>query len=303
MLKTFADMRRVAQEAPPLRLAVAGGNDPRVIEAVVIALQDNLATSAIITGNANEIEAGLPEDVRIKVEVQHYDSAADCATAAAAAVRDGQADVLVKGHVDSTSYLKAVVNRDTGIRDGGVLSNVTVAEMPSYHKLLAATDNGIVPFPTLDQKRQMILNTRHLYRGLGIETAKVAALTATEKQSDALPATGEAAALAQEAGRGDLPGFAVDGPFGYDVAVSAKAAKTKGFSNSPVAGDTDLLLFSNIDAANAVAKAWKFHGEANTGSVVLGASVPVLLNSRSDGTDRRINALLLAAVIKNGFLS
>lgn len=300
MLTSFAEMRHAAASGTPMRIAVAGGNDANVIEAVVLALQGQLASGAVISGDAAIIAEHLPLDLREQVEIIPSDTAAECAQAAVAQVRSGAADVLMKGHVDSTSYLRAVVNRETGIRQGSVLSNVTVAEMPSYPKLLAATDNGIVPLPDLDQKRQMILNTAPLYRGFGIETARVAALAATEKQSGALPATGQAASLRDEAADGKLPGFLVDGPFGYDVAVSAKAAATKGLEASPVAGNTDLLLFSNIDAANAVAKAWKFHGQAETGSVVLGATVPVLLNSRSDGADRRVNALLLAAMVNSG---
>ncbi|NVO57425.1 phosphate butyryltransferase [Rhodobacteraceae bacterium B1Z28] len=299
MLTSFDDLRRSAIQSEPLRVAVAGGNDFYVIEAVSMALKDNLVSHAIITGDRDMITGFVSADLHDRIDIRAATTPAECADMAVAAVRADEADVLMKGHVDSTSYLRAVVNRDTGIRQG-VLSNVTVAEMPSYPKLLTATDNGILPVPNLDQKRQIILNTAPLFRGLGITTAKVAALAATEKKSDALPATIDAAALTGEAVKGDFPGFVVDGPFGYDVAVSATAAKTKGLGDSLVAGDADLLLFSNIEAANAVAKAWKFHGQADTGSIVLGAKVPVLLNSRSDGAGRRINALLLAAIVKKG---
>ncbi len=299
MLTSFTQLRQAALQSDPLRIAVAGGNDRNVIEAVVLALQDGLASHAIVTGDVDQITEYLPAELHDKVDIRANVTPTECADAAVAAIRAGQANVLMKGHVDSTSYLRAVVNRDTGIRQG-VLSNITVAEMPSYSKLLTATDNGILPLPNLDQKRQIILNTAPLYRGLGISFAKVAALAATEKKSEALPATIDAAALADDAARGLMPGFVVDGPFGYDVAISAAAAKSKGLETSPVAGDADLLLFSNIDAANAVAKAWKFHGQADTGSIVLGAKVPVLLNSRSDGAGRRINALLLAAIVKKG---
>lgn len=300
MLKTFAEMRHIATKSDPLCIAVAGGNDRNVIDAVILALRGNLASAAVITGDAAAIASQLPADLRGKVDIRNAFSATECANAAVAAVRRDEADVLMKGHVDSTSFLRAIVNRSNGIRQSVVLSNVTVAEMPSYPKLLSATDNGIVPLPDREQKRQMILNTAPLYRGLGIETAKVAALAATEKKSEALPATIEADFLRQESALGRMPGFIVDGPFGYDAAVSTAAALKKGLDSSPVAGDADLLLFSNIDAANAVAKAWKFHGQADTGSIVLGATVPVLLNSRSDKAERRINALLLAAIVKKG---
>jgi phosphate butyryltransferase len=118
--------------------------------------------------------------------------------------------------------------------------------------------------------------------------------------SETLPATLDAAALAEESRAGRLPGFVIGGPFGYDVAVSREAAKAKGLGGSEAAGEADLLLFAGIEAANAVAKSWKFHGKAETGSIVLGGRVPILLNSRSDGVARRMNALLLAIAVLAG---
>lgn len=295
-VRTFDALGDRVAELPPARLAVAGGDDPAVIEAVVTALKANMISRAIVSGTKSTIEASLPDGARRNVDIIDADTLADCATEAVRAVRDGAASILMKGHVDSTSYLRAVVNRETGIRAGGVLSNVTVAAMKSYPKLLVATDNGIIPQPDLDQKRQIILNTRDLFRGLGIDTVKTAAVAATEKVSQVLPATLDARTLAEESAAGLLPGFVVEGPFGYDVAVSKASAEKKGLSDTVVAGDADLIVFPTIDAANAVAKAWKFHGDAETGSIVLGARVPVLLNSRSDGVARRLNALMLAIV-------
>ncbi|WP_289044081.1 phosphate acyltransferase [uncultured Aliiroseovarius sp.] len=295
-VRSFDALRERVAELPPARLAVAGGDDPAVIKAVVAALKANMISRAIISGAKPTIEASLPDAARRNVDIIEADNPADCATEAVRAVREGAANILMKGHVDSTSYLRAVVNRETGIRKGGVLSNVTVAAMKSYPKLLVATDNGIVPQPDLDQKRQIILNTRDLFQGLGIDTVKTAAVAATEKVSQALPATLDARTLTEESAAGLLPGFVVEGPFGYDVAVSKASADKKGLSESVVAGEADLIVFPTIDAANAVAKAWKFHGDAETGSIVLGARVPVLLNSRSDGVARRLNALMLAIV-------
>ena len=167
-------------------------------------------------------------------------------------------------------------------------------------RLIAATDNGILPAPDLAQKRQIIQNTAPLFRGLGISPVRVAAVCATEKVSDTMPATRDAAALARDSATGALPGFEIGGPMGYDVAVSPEAATTKKLATMPAAGAADLLLFPAIDAANAVVKSWKYHGQAETGSVVLGAKVPVLLNSRSDSAQRRVNALLLAVAVLMG---
>lgn len=290
----------MALNGTPARLVVAGGETEEVAEAVTRLLSSGLVSSVLVTGDVAEMEKCFSAPKPQGIEFIDAKDPASCAGSAVAAVRDGLGNVLMKGHIDSTSYLRAVVDRQTGLRQGGILSNITVAEMPGMDRLLAATDNGILPLPDLDQKRQIVLNTAQLFRGLGIAPVRVAAICATEKVSDALPATGHAATLATESRKGTLEGFELGGPMGYDVAVSADAARAKGLTDLPAAGAADVLLFPNIDAANAVAKSWKFHGAARTGSIVLGASVPVLLNSRSDSAERRVNSLLLASAVLKG---
>ncbi len=292
-VRSFSDLRVRALEGAPLRPVVAGGEAPEVMAALAEMLDSGLISGATVIGSPETVAALAAPELRRAIDILPATGAQDCARMAVAAIRAGRGNVLMKGHVDSGSYLRAVVDRDTGLRAGDVLSNVTVAEMPSMGRLIAATDNGIVPHPTLAQKRQIVGNTAALFRGLGIAPVKVAAVCATEKVSDAIPATRDAEELARDG----LAGFEIGGPMGYDVAVSPAAAAVKGLQDMPAAGDADLLLFPSIDAANAVAKAWKFHGEADTGSIVLGANVPVLLNSRSDSAARRVKALLLAGAV------
>lgn len=295
-VRSFAALRGLARAAAPLRPVVAGGEAAEVMTALAAMLESGLIDGAVVTGDPEAMASLMAPGLQGAIEVVPAFGVQDCARAAVAAIRAGRGDVLMKGHVDSGSYLRAVVDRADGLRDGDVLSNVTVAEMPSLGRLIAATDNGIVPMPTLDQKRLIVCNTLPLFAGLGVRPVKVAAVCATEKASDAIPATRDAEALA----RAGLPGFEIGGPMGYDVAVSPEAAQIKGLQDMPAAGAADLLLFPTIDAANAVAKAWKFHGQAKTGSIVLGARVPVLLNSRSDSAARRVNALLLAGAVLRG---
>lgn len=294
--RSFSDLCACAREGAPLRPVVAGGEAPEVMAALAYMLEGGLISGAVVTGTPATISALAPPGLRKAIEILPANGLRDCAHMAAAAINAGQGDVLMKGHVDSGSYLRAVVDRTAGLRAGDVLSNVTVAEMPTLGRLIAATDNGIVPLPTLDQKRQIVRNTAALFAGLGIAPVKVAVVCATEKASDAIPATRDAEALVHEG----LPGFEIGGPMGYDVAVSPEAARIKGLQDMPAAGVADLLLFPTIDAANAVAKAWKFHGRAETGSIVLGATVPVLLNSRSDSAARWVGALLLASAMLRG---
>uniref|UniRef100_UPI0039B95EC5 phosphate acyltransferase n=1 Tax=Albidovulum sp. TaxID=1872424 RepID=UPI0039B95EC5 len=262
------------------------------------AAEAGLVGEAVLTGDAGAIRRLLPAAFTGRFRIEAATGGAEAAALAVAAIRAGAADVLVKGQVDSAAYLRAVVARDTGLRASDVLSNLTLAEMPSVPRLIGATDNGIVPLPTLAQKRAIILNAVPLFRGLGVVPLRVAAIAASEKVSPGQPATVDAAALAADRTLGE--GVLVDGPFGYDVALSAEAAAKKGLAGSPVAGQADLILFPSIEAGNATVKAWKLHGQARTASIVLGASVPVLLNSRADGAEQRRLGLLLAAAIRAG---
>ncbi len=300
VIRNFQTLRRAMAARAPLHLAVAGGDDGAVIAGVVAGFEAGLVASAVISGQGDAIRAALPQGLRDRVRLLPADTPEACARAAVAELRAGRAQVLMKGHVDSAAYLRAVVDRDTGIRGAGVLSNLTLAEMPSVPRLIGATDNGIVPAPTLEQKRAILRNALPLFRGLGLEQVRVAAIAASEKVSERQPATVDAAALAAEARAGALPGLIVDGPFGYDVALSADAARAKGLGASPVAGQADLILFPNIESANATAKAWKLHGQAQTGSLVLGATAPVLLNSRADGPERRVIGLVMAQCVLAG---
>jgi phosphate butyryltransferase len=300
VIRSFDALRAAMQGRAPLHLAVAGGDDAGAMAGVVSGFEAGLIASVALTGDVAVMRALLPDEWRNRVRLIAADSGAQAAVLAVAEVRAGLADVLMKGHVDSAAYLRAIVDREIGIRAGAVLSNLTLAQMPSVPRLIGATDNGIIPLPTLDQKRAILRNALPLFRGLGLDQVRVAAIAASEKVSERQPATTDAAALAEESRAGTLPGLIVDGPFGYDVALSARAAQAKGLQASPVAGQADLILFPSIEAGNATVKAWKLHGAAQTGSIVLGATVPVLLNSRSDGAAQRVLGLVMAQAIRAG---
>ncbi|MBT9244860.1 hypothetical protein KM031_07470 [Gemmobacter fulvus] len=300
VIRSFDALRAAMQGRAPMRLAVAGGDDLAVMAGVVAGFEAGLIGSACLTGDLAALRALLPLAWRDQVRLLAAETPEAVAALAVAEVRGGRADVLMKGRVDSAAYLRAIVDRTTGIRAGGVLSNLTLAQMPSVPRLIGATDNGIIPLPDLDQKRAILHNARALFRGLGLDPLRVAAIAASEKVSPRQPATVDAAELAAESRAGALEGLIVDGPFGYDVALSAQAAAAKGLQGSPVAGQADLILFPTIEAGNATVKAWKLHGGAQTGSIVLGATVPVLLNSRADGAAQRVLGLIMAQAIRAG---
>lgn len=299
VIRSFAALAAALKASPPLCPAVAGADDAATLEALTEALAQGLIRGAILAGDADRITALLPPALAPHVSLHPAATAAEAVAGAVAAIRAGAADVLVKGSVDSAAYLRAVVARETGLRASDVLSNLTLAEMPSVPRLIGATDNGIIVLPTLAQKRAILANAVPLFRGLGVQPLRVAAIAASEKQHPGQPATTDAAALRDEAAAGDGR-ILVDGPFGYDVALSPAAAAKKGFAASAVAGQADLILFPSIEAGNATVKAWKLHGQARTASIVLGARVPVLLNSRADGAEQRRLGLLLAAAVRAG---
>ena len=300
VIRSFDTLAAAMRRRPPLRVVLAGADDEGALAALAQGAAEGLVREAILVGDPARIASLLPEGLAGCARVVAAGDPAATAAASVAAARAGEADLLAKGRIDSAAYLSAVVARDTGIRAGGVLSNLTLAEMPSVPRLLGATDTGILPLPTLEQKRAILANARPLFAGLGLAEVRVAAIAASEKVSEAQPATVDAAALAAESRAGALPGLIVDGPFGYDVALSPQAAAAKGLEASPVAGRADLILFPNLEAGNATLKAWKLHGAARTASLVIGAAVPVLLNSRSDGAEQRRLGLLLAQALIAG---
>lgn len=299
VIQSFTALEAALQGRPPLHPAVAGADDAPTLEALAWALDVGIIRGATLAGDPGRIAPLLPPSLAARATILPAMTAAEASAGAVAAVRDGTADVLVKGSVDSAAYLRAVVARDTGLRASDILSNVTLAEMPTVPRLLGATDNGIVVLPTLPQKRAILRNTVPLFRGLGVQPLRVAAIAASEKVHASQPATTDAAVLRDEWAGGDGT-VLVDGPFGYDVALCPAAAAKKGFAASAVAGQADLILFPSIEAGNATVKAWKLHGQARTASIVMGATVPVLLNSRSDGADQRRLGLLLAAAFHLG---
>lgn len=300
VIRSFAALEHALRGRPGLRLAVAGAEDASVIQAVLAAMETDLVAEAVLIGDAAAIRAMVSGDYAGRLRIEAAEGAAQTAARAVALVREGAADVLVKGQLDSAAYLRAIVARETGLRASEVVSNLTLAEMPSLDRLIGATDNGILPLPNLAQKRAIVANAVPLFRGLGVVPLRVAAIAASEKISASQPATADAAALAEDSRQGLLGAVLLDGPFGYDVALSPQAAAKKGLCASPVAGQADLILFPSIEAGNATVKAWKLHGQARTASIVLGATVPVLLNSRADGAEQRLHGFLLAAAMLAG---
>ncbi|TYP58494.1 bifunctional enoyl-CoA hydratase/phosphate acetyltransferase [Thermosediminibacter litoriperuensis] len=295
-IKTFAELQEKVSKLKPVRVAVAAAEDDRVVGGVKMAMEFGIVESAVLTGNSVEIVEILDHVgiSREKVEIRQAADDQEAANLAVKAITDGEAEILAKGRLETVYYLKAILDSERGIKASKVLCNLTLFEMESYHKFIAVADNAIIPLPTLEEKKAIIENTKPLFTCLGIETPKVAVLAAVELVNPKMQATVDAACLSKMADRGQIKGFMVDGPLAYDVAIDLNSAKGKKLASSPVAGDPDLLLVPNLEAGNMLGKSYKFHGKAKSGGLVLGARVPVVLNSRSDGPEMRLNSFLMA---------
>ncbi|WP_432474199.1 phosphate acyltransferase [Amphritea sp. HPY] len=298
-IRNFSELKQAALATDPITIAVASAEKEEVLLSVAAAREEGLINRAILTGDSEKI-AQLADQLKLDCSSFDIREAVDytaAATQAVQAVSAGEADVLVKGALDSSYYFRAILNREWGLRASTVLSNVTVFELASYHKLLTITDNAIILNPDLEQKRAIIENTRPLFRALGVAQAKVGIVAAIEKENPAMPATVDAVTLRNDNRAGQQQGFMIDGPFGYDACICNDSARKKGITDSEVCGDPDLLLMPNMEAANILGKAYKYHGGADSGGLVLGAKVPVVLNSRSDSAGRRLNSMLLAKMM------
>jgi phosphate butyryltransferase len=228
-----------------------------------------------------------------KLTVVHADSNDKAAELAVRAVSTRKATVLMKGNIPTSDLLKAVLNKEYGLRTGKVLSHVSVFEIPEYDRLTFVTDAGMNIAPDLEQKAQIIKNAAALARAIGIEYPKVAPIAAVEVVNPAMQATIDAAALTVMNKRGQIPGCIVDGPLALDNAVSALAAEHKGI-HSEVAGRADILLVPTIEVGNVLYKSLIYFAKAKVGAVIAGAKAPIVLTSRADSAESKLYSLALA---------
>jgi phosphate acetyltransferase len=211
-------------------------------------------------------------------------------------IREGRAEILMKGSLHTDELMAAIVSREGGLRTGRRISHVFVMDVPTYHKVLIITDGAINIAPTLEDKIDICQNAIDLVVSLGLEKPKVAILAAVETVTSKMPSTIDAAALCKMAERGQIKGGILDGPLAFDNAISKEAAKTKGIKSS-VAGDPDILLAPDLEAGNILAKQLSFLANADSAGMVLGARVPVILTSRADSVRSRIASCAVAVLV------
>lgn len=280
-----------------LTVAVAAAEDDEVIEAIINALNRNIARF-LLFGNEEKInrilEVKHPGAINSpKLKIIHAETGAAAAESAVKAVSEKAADVLMKGNIPTNIILKAVLNKEYGLRTGRILSHVAAFEVPGFDRLLFITDAAMNIAPDLEQKAQILTNAASLAISLGVHNPKAAVIAAVETVNPAMQATVDAAALTIMNQRGQIIGCVVDGPLALDNAVSAIAARHKGIT-SEVAGSADILLVPAIEVGNTLYKSLIYFAGAKVGAVITGAKAPIVLTSRADTAESKLYSLALA---------
>ncbi len=289
---------KIVKDEPSKRLAVACGEDPHTIEAVARAVTEGLV-NVTMTGDENKIkEVSKKYNIDPSIfEIIHEPDKKKATKLAVSLIRERKADFLMKGLVDTAIYMRAILDKETGlIKPGRLLSHVTIMDVETYPKLLIGIDVAVIISPTLEQKVQMINYATDVAHTLGIENPKVAILAAVEKVNEKMPATVDAAILSQMNRRKQIKGCTVDGPLAFDLAVSKYSKEIKGV-DSEVAGDADILVFPDIEAGNILYKSVVHLAKGSLAAIVVGADVPCILTSRGDSELAKFYSIALAAKV------
>jgi len=297
MVTNLDELLELAKKKRKKTMSVAVAQDDQVLKAVASAVDMGLI-DAILVGDSKEINSIAGND-HINISNMNIIDEKDKIKAAAKAVEivsQGQADYIMKGMLGTAGLLKAVLNKEAGLKGGGLLSHVMIYDVSTYHKLIFLTDGGMVTYPTLEDKIGIINNAVTVCNSLEIHNPKVAPICAVEVVNPAMQATVDAAALSEMNKRGQIKGCIIDGPLALDNAISKEAAKHKGIV-SEVAGDADVLLVPNIESGNFLGKSLTYFAKAESAGVIVGAKCPVVLVSRADSAKSKLYSIALGSVM------
>jgi phosphate butyryltransferase len=298
MITTLDQIVDRVKGTPIKRLAVAVAEDPHTIEAVGRAVKEKLV-QATLTGDKKAIQKVADEN-KIDTglfEIVHEPDKGKALSLAIDKVRSGQADFLMKGLLDSSIYIRGIIDKEKGLLPPGkLLSHVTVLQVPAWPKLIICGDVAVIPAPDLEAKIAILNYAIAVAHKLEIENPKAALLSAVEKVNPKMPSTTEAAIISKMAERGQIKGAIVDGPLALDIAFSEESARIKGVK-SPVAGAADILIFPNIESGNIFFKGSTYLAKGELGAVVTGATCPCVLTSRGDSEDTKFYSIALASLL------
>ncbi|MDI9534242.1 MAG: bifunctional enoyl-CoA hydratase/phosphate acetyltransferase [Bacteroidota bacterium] len=296
-LKHLSEFKQLLAGKPARRLVLAAAQDHNSLSSVLRAANDGFI-DPILVGKKEEIYnlAAQNNFDLTGVRVVHEPDSEMAIEIAVRMVRSNQADILMKGKVGTSNLLKGVLNKEWGLRSGALLSHIAIFEVEAYHKLIAVTDVAMNIAPNLKDKISIVNNSVACLNKLGIKMPKVAVLGAVEMVTENMQATLDAALLSKMNQRDQIRNCIIDGPLAFDNAISLESANHKGI-RSDVAGDTDLLLMPDIEVGNVLYKSLGFFANAGVAAVILGATAPIVLTSRSDSDHAKYYSIVLAAAI------
>jgi len=296
-ITNFAELRRRAQPLGPKRVAVVAADDEVALTAADGALHLGIAIPVLI-GNERKIRAKAEAlGLSSLIAGAEFVSADDVATVAIHMARDGHVDLLLKGHLRTDELLRAVLDKQAGLRTGRLLSDVLLYEdkLAGEIRLVGITDGGLNVLPNLEQKKQIVQNAIEVMRCLGLARPKIALMSATEAVSESVPSSVDARDLTKMGEAGQFGDVEVFGPLALDCALLESAAQAKGIEH-PVAGHADCMVVPNIEAGNLLGKSVKYLGGSQCAHVVAGAKVPILIPSRVESVDDKVNSIALGVI-------
>jgi len=298
MTKSFDDLLAKVSQCSKKTVAVACAQDDAVLEAVKAAKERGIA-DAILVGNEAEIKT-IARTLKMHIneyKIINVEDPVEAARTAVKLVHDGEADMYMKGLIDTKTFLKSVLDKEVGLRTDKTLSHVCVFEIKGVDHLLFLSDVAFVPYPDLATKANIIKNTVEIAHACGVECPKVAPIAAVEVVNPKMPCTVEADELTKMNENGEITGCIVDGPLSLDLAIEPQAAFHKGTTDRKIVGDADVLLFPDIHAGNITYKCLVHTAECKNGNILTGTSAPVILTSRSDEFEVKVNSIALAAIV------
>ena len=298
MINKLDDMLKKLKGDKRVTLSVAAAHDEEVLLAIKSAVEMEIITPILI-GEENKIRE-ISKEINFdlsKFKIINKGTIEECAETAVKLVSSGEADFAMKGLLDTSVILKAVLNKEWGLRTDSLLSHVMVYEVPSYDKLLVTTDGGMNIEPDYDQKVKILKNAIEATKPLGLKHIKVSCLEAKKKVNSKMQATVDARALQEAGERGEFGNdVTVEGPLAFDLAVSKEAAKVKGFK-SKVSGETDIMLMPTIEVGNGIGKALTYFAGAKSAGIIMGAKAPIVLVSRADSHESKLYSIAYGALI------
>ena len=298
MSKSFGDLVEQVTKCEKKTVSVCCAQDDAVLEAVRAAKEKGIADAILVGDEAKirEIAASINMDLSDYKIINEPDDI-QAALKAVELVHNKKADMDMKGLIDTKHFLKSVLDKEVGLRTGKPLSHVCVFDLPEVDHLLFLTDVAFIPYPTLDDKVNIINNTVEICEACGVKNPKVAPLAAVEVVNPKMPVTVEADELTKMNEAGEIKNCIVDGPLSFDLATCPEAAKHKGAEGRKIVGDADILLFPDIHAGNITYKALVHNTKVVNGNLITGTAAPVILTSRSDTFEVKMNSLVLGAVV------